>query len=196
MTLRKIDSDYRYATWRLWVYTASRNLSYTDIDRAVSKGLVCPGSDFREVQKACGVSITPLATETSMEQRGSHLKKHKRTKDRLEAVRLWIEKNIGQLNDIDKAWFLSALKSIVHTIAPSARAPDKTERFIGFHDALVIVQKYHTDKIYLKTRCPSPYPTSVSCDTVDLCFDAPHECGEDYVKKMFNIEPVVRRIDS
>lgn len=46
-----------------------------------------------------------------------------------------------------------------------------------------------TDIVYLKTNKPSPFPPSVSRDSLSLSFEVVADGGEAYCKQHFGLEP-------
>lgn len=51
-----------------------------------------------------------------------------------------------------------------------------------------------TDKVHIDTNLPSPFPKGVSNDFLTLEFEVQSGHGEEYVKKVFGINPLVRDI--
>jgi hypothetical protein len=59
---------------------------------------------------------------------------------------------------------------------------------------ITVLLSYGTDKVYIDTDLPSPFPISVSNDFLSLCFDVQANRGKEYVEKNFKIIPKI--IDS
>jgi len=48
-----------------------------------------------------------------------------------------------------------------------------------------VILAHATDKVFLKTNFPSPFPAHVSIEPLTLSFDVAYRCGVAYVKKHF-----------
>lgn len=66
---------------------------------------------------------------------------------------------------------------------------------ITIHVKKVTVFLTHgTDKVHVETDLPSPYPKGVDNSNLTIEFNVQSDHGEEYVKRNFGINPLVRDI--
>ena len=55
----------------------------------------------------------------------------------------------------------------------------------------VLLQPHGTDRVYLHTLLPSPFPLDVCPEPLAVSFEAQRDKGIEYCRRHFNIEPEV-----
>jgi len=102
----------------------------------------------------------------------------------------------GRFSPTEKVWSETAVRMAMLKAYNAAldKVANKSSKNIEITGEVTVIVPTGTDEVFLRTNLPSPFSPSVDPNPVSLQFKTPHNKGEEYVKRVFGINPKIIKV--